>query len=311
MNYLEKIKLTMYMNNSKFLLIFIVLAMAACTSNNDLSDAYGNFEATEITVSAEANGKILIMNTEEGTLLKKGEICGNIDSTDLTLKKLQLHNQILALESKNGNLNAQLDIYRQQRENIKIDKARVTNMFKDGSATQKQLDDIESNIKLIDKQELAVKSQFTGLNSEAAALRNQLSQIDENLKRCNILNPIDGMVLAKYAEAGELTAYGKPLYKIADMENMILRVYISGAQLSNIKPGDKVKVLIDKDEKEKREMEGLVSWISNEAEFTPKIIQTRKERVNMVYAVKIFVKNDGYLKIGMPGEVVFENKSQQ
>ena len=299
------------MNNSKFLLIFIVLAMAACTSNNDLSDAYGNFEATEITVSAEANGKILIMNTEEGTLLKKGEICGNIDSTDLTLKKLQLHNQILALESKNGNLNAQLDIYRQQRENIKIDKARVTNMFKDGSATQKQLDDIESNIKLIDKQELAVKSQFTGLNSEAAALRNQLSQIDENLKRCNILNPIDGMVLAKYAEAGELTAYGKPLYKIADMENMILRVYISGAQLSNIKPGDKVKVLIDKDEKEKREMEGLVSWISNEAEFTPKIIQTRKERVNMVYAVKIFVKNDGYLKIGMPGEVVFENKSQQ
>ncbi len=299
------------MNKPKFLLIFIVLAMAACTSNNDLSDAYGNFEATEITVSAEANGKILIMNAEEGTLLKKGEICGNIDSTDLTLKKLQFHNQILALESKNGNLNAQLDIYRQQLENITIDKARISNMFKDGSATQKQLDDIESNIKLINKQELAVKSQFTGLNSESAALRNQLSQIDENLKRCNILNPIDGIVLAKYAEAGELTAYGKPLYKIADMANMILRVYISGAQLSNVKPGDKVKVLIDKDEKEKREMEGLVSWISNEAEFTPKIIQTRKERVNMVYAVKILVKNDGYLKIGMPGEVVFENKSQQ
>jgi HlyD family secretion protein len=290
---------------TKYMLVLIaLLSLFSCGRNEKTADAYGNFEATEITVSAEASGKIMNLKLEEGQVYDSGQLVGTIDSTDLILKKLQLTNQLSALESKRLNLNAQADVYQQQRANALIDKQRIERLLKDGAATQKQFDDISSSLRLIDKQELLVNSQFTGLSAEVEALKAQINQVKESIKRCAIRVPIKGTVLARYAEQGELLAYGKPVFKIADMNKMTLKAYFSGDQMASFKLGDKVEVLIDKNETEKTSVEGLVSWISSEAEFTPKIIQTKKERVNMVYAVKVAVENNGMLKIGMPGEVV-------
>jgi HlyD family secretion protein len=299
------------MKNSYLFLLLGVVVVYGCNSTNKIADAYGNFEATEITVSAEANGKIISLDLEEGLAYDSGKMVGAIDSIDLVLKKQQLENQLKALESKRLNLNAQLDVYKQQRSNTMVDKLRVERMLQDGSATQKQMDDILSNLRLVEKQELLVNSQFVGLSSEVAALNSQIQQLVQSLKRCAIVNPVKGTVLARYAEQGELIAYGKPIYKVAALETMILKAYFSGDQMAMFKLGDKVKVFIDKNDTEKTELEGRISWISSEAEFTPKIIQTKKERVNMVYAVKVAVANNGMLKIGMPGEVMLltaENK---
>lgn len=292
------------MKTKHMLVLIALLSLFSCGRNEKTADAYGNFEATEITVSAEASGKIMNLNLEEGQVYDSGQLVGNIDSTDLVLKKLQLTNQLNALESKRLNLNAQADVYQQQRANTLIDKQRIERLLKDGAATQKQFDDISSSLRLIDKQELLVNSLFTGLSAETEALKAQISQVKESIKRCAIRVPIKGTALARYAEQGELLAYGKPVFKIADMNKMTLKAYFSGDQMASFKLGDKVEVLIDKNETEKTSVEGMVSWISSEAEFTPKIIQTKKERVNMVYAVKIAVENNGMLKIGMPGEVV-------
>jgi HlyD family secretion protein len=299
------------MKNSYLFLLLGLVVVYGCNRTNKIADAYGNFEATEITVSAEANGKIISLDLEEGLAYDSGKMVGAIDSIDLVLKKQQLENQLKALESKRLNLNAQLDVYKQQRSNTMVDKLRVERMLQDGSATQKQMDDILSNLRLVEKQELLVNSQFVGLSSEVAALNSQIQQLVQSLKRCAIVNPVKGTVLARYAEQGELIAYGKPIYKVAALETMILKAYFSGDQMAMFKLGDKVKVFIDKNDTEKTELEGRVSWISSEAEFTPKIIQTKKERVNMVYAVKVAVANNGMLKIGMPGEVMLltaENK---
>lgn len=298
------------MKTKHMLVLIALLSLFSCGRNEKTADAYGNFEATEITVSAEASGKIMNLKLEEGQVYDSGQLVGNIDSTDLVLKKLQLTNQLNALESKRLNLNAQADVYQQQRANALIDKQRIERLLKDGAATQKQFDDISASLRLIDKQELLVNSQFTGLSAEAEALKAQISQVKESIKRCAIRVPIKGTALARYAEQGELLAYGKPIFKIADMNNMTLKAYFSGDQMASFKLGDKVEVLIDKNETEKTSVEGLVSWISSEAEFTPKIIQTKKERVNMVYAVKVAVENNGMLKIGMPGEVVLANAAK-
>lgn len=298
------------MKTKHMLVLIALLSLFSCGRNEKTADAYGNFEATEITVSAEASGKIINLKLEEGQVYDSGQLVGNIDSTDLVLKKLQLTNQLNALESKRLNLNAQADVYQQQRANALIDKQRIERLLKDGAATQKQFDDISASLRLIDKQELLVNSQFTGLSAEAEALKAQISQVKESIKRCAIRVPIKGTALARYAEQGELLAYGKPIFKIADMNNMTLKAYFSGDQMASFKLGDKVEVLIDKNETEKTSVEGLVSWISSEAEFTPKIIQTKKERVNMVYAVKVAVENNGMLKIGMPGEVVLANAAK-
>lgn len=294
----------------KYMLVLIaLLSLFSCGRNEKTADAFGNFEATEITVSAEANGKIMVLNLVEGLVYDSGLVVGSIDSTDLVLKKLQLTNQLKALEAKRLNLNAQTEVYEQQRANTLIDKHRIERLLKDGAATQKQLDDISSGLKLIDKQELLVNTQFTSLASEVAALKAQISQLNENISRCAIRVPIKGTVLARYAEQGELVAYGKPVFKIANMKHMTLKAYFSGDQMASFKLGDKVEVLIDKNETEKASIQGVVSWISSEAEFTPKIIQTKKERVNMVYAVKVAVDNNGMLKIGMPGEVVLSSST--
>ena len=290
---------------TNYILIILAVVLSACSSNEDRSDAYGNFEVDDVIISAEANGKLMMLNIQEGQRLNNGKLVAAIDTTDLVLKRKQLKAQKTASASKLTNINSQIDVQEQQKSNLTVDKNRVEKMLKDGAATQKQLDDINGNLDLIDKQISSIKTQKSAILAELDAIDAQVDQVNASIGKCQIINPITGVVLDKYAEPGEITAFGKPIYKIANTDEMYLRVYVSGAQLPNIKLGQEVQVLIDKDTETDQILTGQVSWISETAEFTPKIIQTKEERVNLVYAVKIRVSNDGRLKIGMPGEVNF------
>ncbi|MCX6252841.1 MAG: HlyD family efflux transporter periplasmic adaptor subunit [Bacteroidetes bacterium] len=291
------------MKNSISILILLLFVIIACKNEQDKPDAYGTFEATEITVSSQANGQINRFLVEEGQLLDSGQIVGMIDTTDLHLKKAQVIAQRSATASQGDNLETQIAVQEQNKENILVDKARLVKMFKDGAATRKQLDDINGSLNLIDKQIAAIRSQNNALYDQVESFTRQIEQIKKSINDARIINPVKGTVLAKFAEPDEITTYGKPLYKIADMTAIFLRVYIGGTQLPHIKLGQKVGIRYDKDEKTNTLTEGIVSWISQAAEFTPKTIQTKEERVNLVYAVKIRVKNDGSMKIGMPGEM--------
>ncbi|MEI6684004.1 MAG: HlyD family efflux transporter periplasmic adaptor subunit [Bacteroidota bacterium] len=275
----------------------------SCSNDKDKPDAYGSFEATEVTVSSLANGKIMMFSIEEGQLLDSNQLVGFIDTTDLHLKKLQTIGQNNVTGSRREDLQAQIAVQEQNRENILVEKKRVLNLLKDGAATQKQLDDINASLNLIEKQIASIKTQFAGIDNQIGSTDQQIAQFRESIKNGRIVNPVKGTVLTKFAENNEVTTFGKPLYKIADLREMQLRVYVSGAQLPAIKLGDKVEVRFDKDEQTNSKTTGIVSWISQSAEFTPKTIQTKEERVNLVYAVKVRVKNDGTLKIGMPGEI--------
>ena len=290
----------------KVLLFSVICILVACSGKNKKSDAYGNFESTEVIVSSEVAGKILKFNVEEGAVLKEGFIAGYIDTTDFVLKKEQLMAQREIISVKTSNINSQIDVQKQQKANLMIDKARIEKLFKDGAATKKQVDDINGSINLVDKQINSIETQNSYIMNELKNIDKQIDQVNENIRKCYINNPLNGTVLNKYAEESEFTTMGKALYKIANLDYLDLRVYVSGAQLPNIKIGQKVEVLIDKNADEYTKLEGTVSWISSTAEFTPKIIQTKEERVNLVYAVKVKVKNDGSLKIGMPGEVNFK-----
>lgn len=276
----------------------------SCNQNKQVSDAYGNFEAVETTISSEANGRIIWLNLTEGQLLKAGDTVGLIDTTDLHYKKIQLQAQKSAVASKAASIQAQAAIYQQQKSNLKIDQTRIENLLKDQAATPKQYDDIKGAVEVADKQIAGVNSQLTAVADELKALDAQIAQVEEALKRCFLVNKVEGTILNRFAETGEVTAFGKPLYKIANLKTMDLRVYISGNMLAQVKTGQKAKVMIDEADG-MSELEGVVTWISPMAEFTPKIIQTREERINLVYAVKLSVENDGRLKIAMPAEVVF------
>ncbi len=284
-------------------IIMGIALLSSCSSGKDKPDAYGSFETTEVTISSLANGKIMLFDVEEGQLLDSGQLVGYIDTTDLHLKKLQIMEQKNATGSRKEDLMSQIAVQEQNRENILIEKNRVIRLLKDGAATQKQLDDINSSLNLIEKQIVSIKTQFKGIEDQISSTEQQIAQVCESIKNARIVNPIKGTVLTKFAENNEVTTFGKPLYKIADLREMQLRVYISGVQLPHIKIGEKVEVRIDKDEKTNSTLEGVVGWISQTAEFTPKTIQTKEERVNLVYAVKVRVLNDGSLKIGMPGEI--------
>ncbi|RLD53490.1 MAG: HlyD family secretion protein [Bacteroidetes bacterium] len=291
---------------AKYLFLILIGAMAACQVTEEKSDAFGNFETDEVIISSEANGKLLIFQIEEGQMLEQGFQIGIIDTTDFILKRKQLVAQKSAIASRIDNIQSQIEVQKQQKKNTLVDKARIENMLKDGAATQKQLDDINGKIDLINAQIKSIQTQNISVQSEMQVINTQISQIAESIKKCNITNPINGIVLEKYAEANEVTAFGKALYKIANLDFMYLRAYVSGAQLPHIKLRQQVEVLIDDEKKTYRNLPGTISWISSTAEFTPKIIQTKEERVNMVYAIKVKVKNDGSLKIGMPGEVNFK-----
>ncbi len=287
------------------LLLLLAAFLFGCNVNHEKSDAYGNFEATEITISAQATGELLQFNLEEGDFIEVGRFIGYVDTTNLVLKKQQLLAQIQAIKSKFINLDAQVAVFQQQRTNVKRDLERVEKMFNDGAATQKQMDDMHGQVEVIEKQIKAVQSQKLAVNAELEVVRKQIDEVNESIKKSVISNPVDGVVLTKYVNAYEMVGMGKPLYKIADLREMKLKVFVNGGQLPDVKIGQEVVVFVDKDKDENRELQGTVTWISQSAEFTPKIIQTKEERVNLVYAVKVLVKNDGSLKIGMPGEVDF------
>ena len=294
------------MQKTRNILIMITLIwLSACKSNNNLSDAYGNFEAVQITVSSESVGKIHFLNVDEGSQPDSGSIVALIDTTDLYLKKLQLQAQKKAVSVKKSGVSSQIEIQQQQKANLLVEKNRVTKLIAEKAATTKQLDDINGSLDLIDKQVASIQTQMDGIVEEMAVIDSQISQVNESIHKCYIRNPLKGTVLNKFVEAGEITSPGRALYKIADLSTMELKVYVSGDQLPGVKQGQQVEVLIDADKKTNRKLSGTVSWISPKAEFTPKIIQTKEERVNLVYGVKIRVANDGSLKIAMPAEVNF------
>lgn len=285
----------------------LCLLLSACGKGNGNFDASGTFEATEVIVSSEANGRITLLNLEEGQTLKAGEIVGYIDSTQLYLKKLQLQASTKSVKSREADITKQIAATKEQITKAEQERRRNENLLKSNASTRKQLDDIDSQIKVLKKQLEAQVSTLQRSNAsvseESSALQIQVAQIEDQLDKCRIVSPIDGTVLAKYAETGELAVQGKPLFKVADTENIYLRAYVIADQLTQLKLGQEVKVYADFGKDEQKEYAGKVTWISDKAEFTPKTIQTRDERANLVYAVKIAVKNDGYIKIGMYGEV--------
>ncbi len=287
--------------------LLMVLVLASCNGSNNNSDAYGNFEAVEITVSSEGNGKIIEFNMEEGQAVQKGEKLGVIDTIQLYLKKMQLEATVRAIYTKLPDVAAQADVIKEQLANAETEKVRFEKLVKSDAATQKQLDDIIAQIKLLEKQLSAtlasLNTQTKGTLSEIEPLRCQIKQIDDQIRRSVISSPIDGTVLTKFVESGELAAYGRALYKVADVDNIILRAYFSGEQLSQVQIGQSVTVLIDAPDGQYKTYPGTVTWVAQKAEFAPKVIQTKEERVNLVYAVKVLVKNDGAIKIGMPGEL--------
>jgi len=285
--------------------LIIGLAIFSCNNQKDSSDAFGNFEADDQLISSEIAGKLLSCNFEEGMTLSKGAEIAVVDTVPLLLQISQLRSQQITIQSRKQSVKSQLAVVEQQKKNLEVDRARIDNMLKDGAATRKQKDDVTGNLELLDKQKESTRSQESILTGESAVLDTQLAQLQDKLNRCRIVSPINGLVLERYKKTGELVGQGQSLCRIADVSSLNLRVFVSGDQLPHLKIGQKVKVLIDDTATKNKTLEGTVSWISSEAEFTPKIIQTKVERVKLVYAVKIKVANDGALKIGMPGEIKF------
>ncbi len=287
-----------------------LIAMASCNRDKNNFDASGSFEAEETIISSEASGTIKQFDIEEGQTLQAGQAIGYVDSIQLFLKKKQLEAQINALLSKKPNVPMQIASLQEQLKTAENEQKRINNLVKADAATTKQLDDINGQIEVLKKQIDAQKSSLDisteGISKEAGPLRLQIDQLNDQLVKCKIINPMNGTVLTKYASVNEMTAQGKPLYKIADLSTIILRAYVTGNQLPIIKLNQKVKVLTDDGNGGFKENEGSIIWINDKAEFTPKTIQTKDERANMVYAVKVKVKNDGSYKIGMYGEIKFQ-----
>jgi len=287
-------------------LLFTVMLLAACSKQNGKSDAYGNFETEPVIVSSEMPGKIISVNFSQGIKIDSGSLLAVVDTVPVLLQINQVKAQIAASGSRKITSAAQVDVYVQQIENLMIDRKRLSEMFREEAATQKQLDDLNGQIKVLEKQAESVKTSFQATDREIDVLESQLAIAENNFKKCFIHAPSGGTILEKYIEQGEITGAGKSIAKIAGLSQIILKVYVSGSQLPSVKLGQKTEIRIDNGKKEFNTFTGVVSWISPEAEFTPKIIQTKEERVKLVYGVKIKVSNDGSMKIGMPGEVIFK-----
>ena len=287
----------------------LLALFSACGNGAPKYDATGTFETTEVLVSAEASGCLLYFDIEEGMLLKAGEEVGVVDTVQLYLKKLQLEASIKSVEEQRPDILKQVAATKEQISAAGRERNRVANLLKVGAANQKQLDDAEDQLEVLRKQLVAQNSTLSNshqsLTWQSSSVGIQVAQVEDQLKKCHITSPITGTVLAKYAEAGELTAMGTPLFKVADTEQMYLRAYITSEQLSQVKLGQKVTVFSDYGTDEHKQYPGVVTWISDTSEFTPKTILTKNERANLVYAVKIAVHNDGLLKIGMYGGVEF------
>ena len=287
--------------------IAAVVLAASCGTEAEF-DAQGTFEATEVVVSSEATGRILNFEVEEGMAVEANQMVGAIDSVQLHLQRKQLVAQQSALLGSRPDVKKQVAALREQIAKQNEELRRVENMLKDGAATKKQKDDIEAQIKILERQLDATLSTLdkntSTINNNSAALEAQIAALDDRISKCRVISPVGGTVLVKYAEAGELASVGKPLMKIADLDNIYLRAYFTSDQLAKVNLGDEVKVVADFGGEERYDYTGRVAWISSESEFTPKTIQTKDSRANLVYAVKIAVENDGRLKIGLTGEVV-------
>lgn len=285
------------------------VTVTSCKDTDGANDASGTFEATEVTVSSEASGRIVSLDVQEGGILSAGQTCGMVDTVMLYLQKRQLEAGVEAAMSRYRDMKTQTAYIREEIEVNRREADRVRNLIAADAANTKQLDDINSSIRLLETRLAATEADIIQNNAaaeaEAASYRAQIDQIEESLRRCRIVSPVDGTVLVKYAEAGELASAGKPLFKVADLRRMNLRAYITASQLTSVRIGQKVKVYADSGDKGVREYEGTVSWISDQSEFTPKTIQTRDERANLVYAIKVSFENDGYVKIGMYGDLKF------
>ncbi len=308
--------------NDKLVLLTLIL-LTACTSDERTADAYGNFEAVETIVSAQATGSLLSFAIEEGQTVQTGQTVGQIDTDQLQLRRAQLLANKRAVATRNPDIAVQLATFtdqiavqEQQLKNLQREQTRTKNLLDAGAATAKQLDDIQAQIAVIERQialvrqqraaqKSALSTQRAGIGADAGPLAEQVKQLDDQIKKSSIVNPVTGTVTVKFAEPGEVVSYGKALYKIADLGNIILRAYVAGDQLVSVNVGQHVTVLVDAPNNTMKPYDGTVAFISGKAEFTPKVIQTKDERVNLVYALKINVKNDGSLKIGMPGEVQF------
>lgn len=292
-----------------FLFLISLIVLAACGNGDNQFDATGNFEADETIISSEAAGKILQFDIEEGQTLKAGEVVGYIDTVQLRLKKKQLQLSAKAVMARRPDAAKQLATVREQIETVKKEKARFESLLKEDAATQKQVDDLTAQLTVLQKQYDALQSSLntttSSLQSEVKPIEVQVEQLQDQIRKSQIVNPVNGTVLVKYAEANEVTAPGKALYKIANLSDIILRAYITGTQLPEIKLNQEVDVLVDNAKGGYKTYKGVITWVSDKAEFTPKTIQTKEERANLVYAIKVRVKNDGYLKLGMYGEVNF------
>ena len=293
------------MKFTTILAIAFVFLTSACQQNENESDAYGNFEATDYMISAENSGKILSLNLDEGDVFVKAEQVGLIDTTQLFLQKEQLKAEKRSIASGVQNILSRIAVYQEQLTIFKKDKSRIDKMFSDGAATSKQVDDINGNILVVQKQIQAVKTENAKVLGSLENVTRKVDALNDLIEKSKIYVPEAATVLEKYHEAFEMVNGGTPLFKLADLSSLDLRVYISGDQLSKVKIGQEVNVLVDKNTEENHTLKGKVIWISSQSEFTPKIIQTKKERVKLVYAIKVKVANDGRLKIGMPGEIRF------
>lgn len=286
--------------------IVAVACLTACSEKSDF-DATGTFEAVDVIVSSEASGRILSFDAAEGMSVSRGEMLGVVDSVQLHLQRRQLKAQQAALLSSRPDIQKQVTSLREQIAKQRSEQTRVENMLRDGAATTKQLDDIQAQIRILEGQLTAMLSTLNSnsatIESNVEALEAQIALLDDRIEKCRIVSPIDGTVLLKYVEAGELATPGKPLMKIADLNNIYLRAYFTSDQLANIALGDTVTVTADFGGDELIDYTGRIAWISAESEFTPKSIQTKDSRANLVYAVKIYVENDGRIKIGHYGKV--------
>jgi HlyD family secretion protein len=285
----------------------LLVTLLSCHNGMPTADAYGNFESEPVLVSAEQTGKITGFFVERGMVIEEGYLAAQTDTGTLHLQIRQLEAQKGAVLARNMNTRAQISVLDEQKKNLRTNIDRVSNMLREGAATQKQYDDLTSQLDVLDKQPESARVAFSNVAAEAAVADAQVHVLQDQLRKCRIITPLGGTVLETYARNGEWVMAGKPLFKIADLSELTLKAYISGAQLPLIKLGDMADVFTDNRDESQQPLTGKITWISAESEFTPKNIQTREERVKLVYAIKVTVPNDGTLKIGMPGEVFLKH----
>ena len=286
-------------------LVILLIGLMSCSKKQDKSDAYGNFEGDDVIISAQASGQLLSWSVAEGMKLEKDQVVGLVDTLSVSIQIQQIYAQKRALLSNLAKIQSQAAVSEEKLKSLEVEKNRIEKLMKEGAATPQQKDNLQGEINVIQKQIASITTQVRVVIEESKVLNKQIDLLLIQKDKCKITNPLNGTVLTTFVNKNEMVMTGKPLYKIANLNEMQLRVYVAANQLASIEIGQDVRVFVDNSQKGLDEYIGKVSWISEQAEFTPKIIQTREERVNQVYAIKLLVKNDGKLKIGMPAEVVF------